>query len=132
VEGGLVAESFFHSLGKSLVELGVDDVEICLQMAVLVNSLSTRQNTLILIFGNASHPSDTCRCKNQQMTFTFPSSTSTLPPLYVLDVQDDNKDAKVKRWMLGLQVGTRTWGPAQSYFGCVPTVLEVRIRLVKS
>jgi hypothetical protein len=65
------------------------------------------------------------------MTFTFPSSpSSTLPPLplCVLDVQYDNKDPEVKKWMLGLQVGTRTWGPAQSYFGCVPTVLEVRIR----
>jgi hypothetical protein len=66
------------------------------------------------------------------MTFTFLSSPSTLPPLFVLDVQNDNKNAEVKKWMLGLQVGTRTWGPAQSYFGCVPTVLKVRIRLVKS
>jgi hypothetical protein len=41
----------------------------------------------------------------------------------VLDVQDDNIDA-CQKWML--QVGTRTWGPAQSYFGCVPTVLEPR------
>jgi hypothetical protein len=47
-----VAESFFRSLGKSLVELEEEDVEICLQMAVLVNSPSTRQNTLLAGFLN--------------------------------------------------------------------------------
>ena len=46
----LVADSFYASSGKKGNELDEEDVEICLQMALLVNSLSTRQNVLLSTF----------------------------------------------------------------------------------
>jgi hypothetical protein len=49
---GLVAESFFRSLGKTLHEIEEKDTEICIQMAILVNALSSRQNTLLSGFLN--------------------------------------------------------------------------------
>jgi hypothetical protein len=47
---GIVSQSFFRSLGKEVHELQEDDIEICLQMAILVNSMSSRQNTLFAGF----------------------------------------------------------------------------------
>jgi hypothetical protein len=49
---GLVAESFFRLLGKTLHEIEDEDIEICIQMAILVNALSSRQNTLLSGFLN--------------------------------------------------------------------------------
>jgi hypothetical protein len=47
---GIVGDSFFRSLGKEVDKLDDEDIDICLQMAILVNSLSTRQNTLFARF----------------------------------------------------------------------------------
>jgi hypothetical protein len=39
-------------LGKTLHEIEDEDIEICIQMAILVNTLSSRQNTLLSGFLN--------------------------------------------------------------------------------
>jgi hypothetical protein len=44
--------SFFRLLGKKLHEIEDKGIEICLQMAVLVKALSSRQNTLLSGFLN--------------------------------------------------------------------------------
>jgi hypothetical protein len=47
---GIVGDSLFRSLGKEVDKFEDEDIDICLQMAILVNSLSTRQNTLFAGF----------------------------------------------------------------------------------
>jgi hypothetical protein len=47
---GIVADSFFRSLGIDKLDLSEDDIEICLQMSMLVSSLSIRQDTMLARF----------------------------------------------------------------------------------